>query len=245
MPIHDWTRVPADAFHMFHNTWLTRLYNALNGGLMPDGYYALLESEAGEYVPDLLTLREAAADRGHPDCGHPGGTAVATAPPAVALRREYGTSTGRRVGRRHLTVRRTDGNRLVAIVEIVSASNKDRAASVAHFVGKVVSAVEAGVHVLVVDLHPPTPRDPDGLPGEIGREWGDDFTLAPATPLTLASDFADDPPVAYIQLLAVGDNPPDMPLFLDPGHYVSVPLDATYTENFDRLPAKYRERLAG
>ena len=241
MPIHDWTRVPADTFHVFYNTWLTRLYDALNGGLMPDGYYALQESEAGEYVPDLLTLREAAADHGHPG----GGTAVATAPPAVALRREYGTSAGRRVGRRHLTVRRTDGDRLVAIVEVVSASNKDRAASVPHFVGKVVSAVEAGVHVLAVDLHPPTPRDPDGLPGEIGREWGDDFTLAPATPLTFSSYVADDPPVADIQPLAVGDDPPDMPLFLDPGHDVSVPLGATYAENFERLPAKYRARLAG
>ena len=122
-------------------------------------------------------------------------------------------------------------------------SNKDRVAPVAQFAGKVVSAVEAGVHVLVVDPHPPTARDPDGMPGEIGAEWGDETPLDPSAPLTAASYVADDPPVAYVQPFAVGDPVPDMPLFLDPGHYVTVPLGATYEENVARLPAKFRRIL--
>ena len=240
MPVHDWTRVSADTFRGFHNSWLTRLYDALNDGLMPDGYYAATESVAGEYRPDLLALRE----RGSEAAGGPaGGTAVAVAPPQVADRREYRGVARNRVRRRHLAVRRNDGDRLVALVELVSASSKDRVASVAQFAGKVVSAVEAGVHVLVVDLHPPTARDPDGIPGEIGAEWGEDYSLDPATPLTAASYVADDPPVAYIQPFAVGDELPDMPLFLDPGHYVTVPLGATYTENFTKFPARLSQAL--
>ena len=177
MPVHDWTRVDADTFRVFHNTWLTRLYDALNDGL-PAGYYALQESDAGSYVPDLLALQTAGeGESPNPgDAAGPatGAVAAAVAPPRVADRREYRGVARAVARRRHLAVRREDGDRLVALVEIVSAANKDRAASKARFVGKIVSAVEAGVHALVVDLHPPTARDPDGMPAEIGREWGEE-----------------------------------------------------------------------
>ncbi len=244
MLVHDFTRLPADAFRGFHNSWLTRLYDALNGGAMPDGYYAMLESATGEVVPDLVALH-APAPHASGSVAEPGGggLAVATAPPPVAQRRELNGAARTRVQRKYLAVRRDDDGRLVGLIEIVSRSNKDRPASVAQFVGKVVSAVEAGVHVLVVDLYPPTPSAPDGMPGEIGAEWGDDYTLDPATPLTLASYVADDPPVAYLQPLAVGDDLPDMPLFLDPGHYVNVPLSATYAENVARFPTPLRRLL--
>ncbi|MFH5806573.1 hypothetical protein [Alienimonas sp. DA493] len=243
MPVHDFTRLSSDAFRGFHNAWLTRLYDALNAGAMPNGYYAMIESETGEVVPDLLALHAPAADDKSADVPPGGGVAVATAPPPVAERREYRGAARTRTPRKYLAVRRADGGRLVGLVEVVSRANKDRPASVAQFVGKVVSAVEAGVHVLVIDLYPPTPSAPDGLPAEIGAEWGDEYRLNPATPLTLASYVADDPPVAYIQPLAVGDDLPDMPLFLDPGHYVNVPLAATYAENVARFPAPLRRAL--
>ncbi|NNJ26610.1 DUF4058 family protein [Alienimonas chondri] len=240
MPVHDFTRLPGDAFRGFHNAWLTRLYDALNDGVMPEGYYAMLESETGEVVPDLLALH-APTSTGGPSAG----LAVATAPPPVAERREYRGAVRTRTPRKYLAVRRNEGGRLVALIEIVSRANKDRPASVAQFVGKVVSAVEAGVHVLVIDLYPPTASAPDGLPAEIGAEWSDVYQLDPATPLTLASYVADDPPVAYLQPLAVGDDLPDMPLFLDPGHYVTVPLGATYAENVARFPPPLRRTLEG
>ena len=239
MPVHDWTRVSADTFRGFHNSWLTRLYDALNGGAMPEGYYAMLESESGEVVPDLLALHAPA-----PAGSSPGrGTAVATAPPRVAERREYRGAATLRIRRKYLAVRRDHGDRLVGLIEIVSQANKDRRASVTQFVGKVVSAVESGVHVLVVDLYPPTPSAPDGFPAAIGAEWGEEDSLDPATPLTAASYVADDPPVAYVQPFAVGDAVPEMPLFLDPGHYVTVPLGATYAENFAKFPPRLREAL--
>ena len=56
MPVHDWTRVSAGTFHDFHNAWITELRNALNGGLLPRGFYAQGEQYAGQIQTDVLTL---------------------------------------------------------------------------------------------------------------------------------------------------------------------------------------------
>ncbi len=45
MPIHDWTRAQAGLFHEFHQSWTVRIKDALNGGGMPKGYYALVEQK--------------------------------------------------------------------------------------------------------------------------------------------------------------------------------------------------------
>ncbi len=60
MPVHDWTRVDAGIFHAFHFGWLTHLSEALNGGLLPEGFYALAEQHAGRTIPDILTLHASA-----------------------------------------------------------------------------------------------------------------------------------------------------------------------------------------
>ena len=57
MPIHDWTRVEPGIFHDFHSAWVMELRNALNGGVLPAGYYALTEQHAGKYITDVLTLQ--------------------------------------------------------------------------------------------------------------------------------------------------------------------------------------------
>lgn len=43
MPIHDWSRIDAGLFHDFYQTWTIELRNALNGGVLPAGYFALAE----------------------------------------------------------------------------------------------------------------------------------------------------------------------------------------------------------
>jgi hypothetical protein len=57
MPIHDWTRVDANLFHDFHQTWTVAIRNALNGGILPRGYAALVEQHAAGLVPDVLALQ--------------------------------------------------------------------------------------------------------------------------------------------------------------------------------------------
>src|SRR5437868_1742387 len=67
---------------------------------------------------------------------------------------------------------------------------KDRARTVEEFAAKAVSALDASVHVLVVDLLPPGPYDPQGMHGVIRQqlELSDELYDLPANePLTLAS----------------------------------------------------------
>ena len=59
-------------------------------------------------------------------------------------------------------------------------------------------------------------------------------------PLTLAAYDAGPPMNAYVEPVAVGDTLIDMPLFLAPGWYVSVPLEATYQEAYREHPRPFR-----
>lgn len=56
MPIHDWSRVDSGIFHHLHLGWIARLNDRLNGGLLPEPYYALAEPVLGEAVPDVIAL---------------------------------------------------------------------------------------------------------------------------------------------------------------------------------------------
>ena len=48
---------------------------------------------------------------------------------------------------------------------------------------------------------------------------------------------------AYIQPTAVGEPLPEMPLFLEPESYISLPLEATYAAAFDVQPRRWRDVL--
>ncbi|MBI3463028.1 MAG: hypothetical protein HY000_08220 [Planctomycetes bacterium] len=55
------------------------------------------------------------------------------------------------------------------------------------------------------------------------------------------------PPIvtAYVEPAAIGAALPDMPLFLDAGHYVYVPLEATYESAWQGLPHRWRSVIEG
>src|SRR5271155_502168 len=91
MPVHDWTRVDAGVFHDFHTVWTVALRNALNEGLLPEGYYALAEQHAGRAIADVLTLHASPAAQEPAPALLPlppatGGVAVADAPPRTRRR---------------------------------------------------------------------------------------------------------------------------------------------------------------
>lgn len=48
---HDCSLVSAGVYHDFHNAWLTMLRQALNSGILPQGYYALVEQHSGRFFP--------------------------------------------------------------------------------------------------------------------------------------------------------------------------------------------------
>jgi hypothetical protein len=216
MPVHDWTRVDAGTFHAFHTSWISQLMKALNTGLLPKYYYALAEQ--------------------------------AEAPPPVGLsfRPDPKRKPRRPIRRgRHLVVRHVSGHHVVALMEIVSPSNKDRKAHVQELAQKVVRSLEAGIHVLLLDLLPPTPRDPGGLHGAVWR-WFDTAAYQPPAdrPLTLVSYAWDgEEPEAFLEPVAVGRPLIDMPLFLTAERYVNVPLEPTYRAAYQGMPEFWRNVL--
>lgn len=244
MPVHDWTSVPAGTFHDFHSCWITHLKETLNGGLLPEGYYAMAEQQAGRILADVLALQ--AGNTGPREAGPAGPTAVATAPPRVSRKRQAGPSAALRAARRTLAIRHVSGHRLIALVEIVSPANKDRSASVRDFVDKIHAALRHDCHVLLIDLFPPGAHDPRGVHGAIWEDFDPEDEPAPADrPLTLSAYVAATIPEAYVEPLAVGAVLPDMPLFLEPGWYVNVPLEATYQAAYRGMPAYWRGILEG
>ncbi len=66
-----------------------------------------------------------------------------------------------------VTVRHVSGDRVVAIIEIVSPGNKAARNPMRAFVAKAAELLERQIHLLIVDLLPPGQRDPDGIHGEI------------------------------------------------------------------------------
>ena len=82
--------------------------------------------------------------------------------------------------------------------------------------------------------------------GVIWHELSDEpYEPPPDRPLTLASYEADDIKHAYVQPIAVGDTLPPMPIFLDPGWYVDVPLEETYQQAWEGTPRQWREMFTG
>lgn len=247
MPVHDWTRVDAGIFHSFRTVWIGQLNTALNEGLLPGGYYALAEQHAGQTIADVLTLHASAGTSAPKPTGpETGGVAVVESPPRTRLKQTFEPAA--LTHRRSLAIRHVSGHRLVALLEIVSPANKDRAQHVEEMTGKILSALRAGVHVLLIDLFPPGRHEPEGLHGIVFQALEDSdqrYDLPQDEPLTMASYVADAPGRidAYVEHLAVGAVLADMPLFLNPERYVNVPLEPTYEAAYRGMPAYWRDVL--
>jgi hypothetical protein len=241
MPVHDWTRVDAGLFHAFHHHWISTLCDALNGGGLPPDYYALPEQRIRGPIPDVLALHLP------PLPAQPKGTsglAVATAPPRARLVKRTEAEIYARKAKR-ITVRHRHGD-IVAVLEIVSPGNKGSQAALRSFVEKSADLIQQGVHLLLVDLFPPGPRDPLGVAKAVWDEFQvEDFERPADKPLTTAGYDAGDERVAYFDFFAVGDPLPEAPLFLRPGFYVPAPLEATYQKAWQVFPAPLKGLLEG
>jgi hypothetical protein len=242
MPIHDWTRVDAGLFHDFHQRWIAVLSDALNLGGLPPGYFALVEQRIQGPIPDVLTLQLSSEAEGPNNDSV--GLAVATVPPRARVIRESEAEIYAGKANR-ITVRHRHGD-VVAVIEIVSPGNKASRNELRAFVEKTADLIRQNIHLLVIDLFPPGPRDRWGIHKAIWDEFQEeDFEMLPDKPLILAAYDAGPPHVAYIESVAVGDVLPDRPLFLNPGHYVPVPLEATYQTTWNAFPAVLKGLLEG
>jgi hypothetical protein len=236
MPIHDWTRLEAGDFHDFHQGWVVNLAGALNGGLLPTEYMARIEQVTGRPIADV-DAPETREPR-----GGSGGIAIATAPPtARVIARIERVDYAKRADR---VVIRHGRGKVVAIIEIVSPGNKASRNAIRSFVEKAADILGQGVNLLIVDLFPPTPRDPLGIHKAIWDEFDDEpFEMPAGKPLIVASYIGGDIPTAYVESVGVGDPLPSLPIFLSDTRYIPAPLEPTYQEAWRVFPAMLKELI--
>jgi hypothetical protein len=216
MPIHDWSRVPAGLFHHFHQQWTCRLCDALNAGPLPKGSSALIEQRAAGIYPDPPKTRFV----------------------SQASDEEVYAAKANRIAIHHPL------GEVVSLIEIVSPGNKNSRHALRAFVEKSLSFLHQGIHLLIIDLFPPSRRDPEGIHKAIWDEVCDGpFELPRDKPLTLAAYSAGVPMKAYVEPVAVGSPLPDMPVFLDPDTYVLAPLEASYLAAWETCPEDFQQAI--
>src|SRR5438045_1897540 len=126
MPVHDWKRVEAGIFHAFHHEWISEIGRALNRGLLPPDYYALPEQQAAGFGPDILTLHGlGSAETPAQEPVSNGPTGLLLAPPRVRYTADSGGEFYRRK-KSTIVVRHVSGDRIIAVLEIISPGNKRR-----------------------------------------------------------------------------------------------------------------------
>jgi hypothetical protein len=236
MPIHDWTHVDAGIFHDFHQAWITAIRDELNGGALPSDYFAMAEQVIGGPIPDVITLQQT----GRPPLAPSAGVGVLDAPPRARIIRKaqldpYVAKANR------LKIQHRLG-RVVCVIEILSPGNKSSQYAIRAFIQKVEALFRERVSLLLVDLFPPTPRDPQGIHKVIWDSViSEPFELPAGTQLTAAAYAAGESLTAYVEPLKVGDSLPSLPIFLDAGLYVPAPLEKTYEATWAKLPQVVKE----
>lgn len=258
MLVHDWTRVVAGNFHDFHVAWTGAIRTLLNEKLLPPDFYALAEARSQAVEPDVLALERVDSPSGFEalDFGR-GGELTATLPqtvkthllkPQIRFQESldpswYGEKTS------HISIHHANGDRVVAYIEIVSRGNKDLLRSVETFNDKLEDALQHGCHLLVIDLHPPGPADPQGMHAAFWSRFRvSHLGVTDDEPLGIAAYHAkqsggDVLPTVYFERLAVGQNLPVMPLFLTSDEYINLPLQDTYDEAWRGVPARWKTVL--
>jgi hypothetical protein len=244
MGIHEWDRVPASVFHDFHLAWVAELHKVLNSRVLPACNYAMIEltgdATLGEqsFWYGSATFPNAAVQGSH-------AYSIDASPPRVSVRDTATEAMLLAARRKRIVIRHQTGDRIVALIEVVSQGNKEKRGAVETFVDKAVGALDEGYHLLVLDLLPPRSADPQGMRGAIWKRLGGAYDAPPGKPLTLAAYAVDGPVTCYVEPTAVGAESIEMPLFLDPGHYVNVPLEATYAAAYEGVPRRWRRVIEG
>jgi hypothetical protein len=254
MPIHDWARLDAGIFHHFHQRWIGAITDVLNQRLLPDEFYALAEQQGAGFEPDVLTLKannpsEGDGDPVEPNVARPSGElagnggvgrGLLVVEPSVSVTAETDLEFYRRK-QNVAAIRHVSEDRLVAVVELVSKGNKSGRKSLEDLVRKAAEFLSRRIHLLILDLQPATTRDPQGTHGAIWDEFaGQEYCRPKNKPLTLVAYESASRIRAFIEPVGVGDTLTEMPLFLNPGQYVKVPLEETYRIAYDSVPKRFR-----
>jgi hypothetical protein len=220
----------------FHARWANALVDVLNESLLPPGYYAEAHIQLGTRVEiDAATFQQ------NLSTDPANGPATATLPARIWAAPEPTF---------HLPIAFPDtfevgivsteaGPKLVAAIELVSPSNKDRPEHRRAFAIKCANYLVQGISLIIVDVV--TSRN-FNLHDEMARllPGGESF-LFPATPSLYAAAYrplrsaAAGEAATWLATLAIGQSLPSMPLALSDELCLPIDLEAAYVETCGKL----------
>jgi len=217
-------------FQSFHNAWAVYIAGALNE-VLPRGFRAKPHVQIGNWEVDVRTdksLNEEEKEklRVQYQPSSPSGAARTTFPPELEV---FIVSVSRRT------------QKIVGVIEIVSKANKDRPASREAFVAKCHSLLSQGISLVIVDIL--------GLPFfnlhsqllEALKISEGKIIQKKEMPLYCSAyrvtfDTYEKPLVElWAHALKVGDELPELPLFITSEIAVPVRLETTYMEVCEKL----------
>jgi hypothetical protein len=232
MPLRDHFRSPVIDTHSWdevHGGWPMEIVRSLSP-ILPTGFRSAPQVHLGSpFEVDVSTYDLDGREVGEPDAG-----GVAT---QVALAPNY-TVEAELADQDEYEVRIYDterGRKLVATIEFVSPSNKDRPESRKLFVGKVAALLQQDVSVSIVDFV--TVRRANMYADLLTLYGRIDPQLAPTPPDLYAvtirgrrsprGRFRLD---AWLYPMSVGDPLPTLPIWLTTDLRVMLPLETSYQE---------------
>lgn len=231
MALRDHFRSPLDDVHSWdelHGMWPAVIVQKLLE-VLPEPYFAAPGVHLGTlYEVDVATYREPVpeTDRG----GNGAGSVALYAPPQPTL-----TLEPRLPQQDVYEVRIYDSRRhrrLVAAIEIISPSNKDRPASRSTFVAKVATLLKHGICVSLVDVV--STCDANLYAELMNFVQGDDPAVGKPPPpmyaVTVRTRFEGDRRLmdTWYHPLTIGQPLPQLPIWLKPEWAISLDLEATY-----------------
>jgi hypothetical protein len=233
MPLRDHFHPPVLDKHTWdevHGLWPAMIVRDLFD-LLPTGFQAAPNIHLGSpYEVDVSTFEHDTREPGS-ELGD-GGVAAASAPaPTLTLQADFSDLD-------EYEVRIYDADRgrhLVAAIEIVSPSNKDRSETREAFVGKVATLLQKDVCVSIVDL---VSIEPANLYAELlARLNRSDPHLAPTPPptyaVTLRTRKRTKRPTlvdTWFYPMIIGQPLPTIPIWLTPEFRILLPLESGYQE---------------
>lgn len=232
MPLRDHFRSPVNDTHSWdevHGQWPGEIVRDLTT-ILPAGFRAAPKVHLGSpFEVDVSTYD---LDSRDPDAPLAGGPAIRTAlAPTFTVEAALGDQD-------EYEVRIYDasrGRQLVAAIELVSPSNKDRSDTRELFVGKVAAMLQQGVCVSLVDLvsvrRVNLYADLLTLLGHV------DPQLAPTPPHLYAVTLRSRKPPrgrslldAWFYPMVIGQPLPTLPIWLTSDERVELPLESSYQE---------------
>ena len=237
MPLRDHFHSPVKDRHSWdslHGGWPMMIVRQLFD-ILPEGYVSAPNVHFGkDFEIDVSTYEVDEQPGTGWTAAHGGGVATTTAPAPTR------TTEAELSEQDEFEVRVYDaahGRRLVAVIEIVSPSNKDRPENRRAFVAKVAALLQKGVCVSVVDLI--TLRQFNLYADLLELLGGTDPQLGPTPPplyaLTVRSRRRPGGGRALLDVwyypMSLGQTLPTLPVWLDADQRVLLPLEPGYEES--------------